>query len=216
MENEILTRLREQWQQLTVKLPKETEAKENCLQGLIEAYSEPHRFYHTLKHLDAVLKHLHLMQEGKPVSDEVQFAAWYHDVVYNPRASDNEARSADWAVRDLSIMGLNPEAIKSVVQLILATKHTSRDFPDEQTALLLDADLAVLGDSSNEYQDYADEIRREYAFVPEADYRAGRANVLRSFLDRPKIYFTKTMEGDREFSARKNLSAEIERLERPS
>lgn len=80
---------------------------------------------------------------------------------------------------------------------------------DVDAQVLLDADLAILGASEMEYQAYADKIRREYAWVPEPDYRKGRRQVLEKFLTRPKIYHLLT---HLEEPARRNLGREIARL----
>jgi predicted metal-dependent HD superfamily phosphohydrolase len=60
-----------------------------------------------------------------------------------------------------------------------------------------------------EYRTYAEQIRQEYAWVPDADYRAGRQRALAKFLARPTLYHFLV---DLESPARRNLSAEIERL----
>jgi predicted metal-dependent HD superfamily phosphohydrolase len=75
--------------------------------------------------------------------------------------------------------------------------------------VLLDADLAILGASEIDYQAYAVSIRREYAWVPEPEYRKGRRQVLERFLTRPRIFhFLSHLEEP----ARRNLVAEIARL----
>jgi predicted metal-dependent HD superfamily phosphohydrolase len=99
-----------------------------------------------------------------------------------------------------------------VAELIRATKHSVSDSNDADTALLLDADLAILGASPERYRDNADAIRREYSWVDEAAYRSGRGEVLGSFLRRDRIYRTERMAELREEFARSNLRAEITRL----
>ena len=71
--------------------------------------------------------------------------------------------------------------------------------------VLLDADLAILGASEDRYARYARDIRAEYAWVPDADYRAGRSRVLQHFLALPRIYFTDVMFEEGEQRARANL-----------
>ena len=95
-----------------------------------------------------------------------------------------------------------------VASLIRKTKtHDAGDDPDAQ--VLLDADLAILGTAEPAYRDYAERIRQEYAWVPEADYCQGRRQVLENFLGRPKIFhFLSQLEDP----ARRNIAAEISRL----
>ena len=80
---------------------------------------------------------------------------------------------------------------------------------DVDARVLIDADLAILGASEPVYRDYAEKIRQEYAWVPEAGYRHGRRRVLDSFLARPRIYH---FLGQLEEPARRNLMGEIDRL----
>ena len=65
--------------------------------------------------------------------------------------------------------------------------------PDE--AVLCDADLAVLAADPATYTAYATGVRAEYAHVDDAAWRAGRAAVLRAFLDRPVLFHTAAMAG---------------------
>ncbi|MGZ7283798.1 HD domain-containing protein, partial [Streptococcus pyogenes] len=77
-----------------------------------------------------------------------------------------------------------------IVNMIWATAHAASSAPPtlRDTQVLLDADLAILGASEERYKRYAADIRKEYAWVPEADYRKGRAAVLERFLAAPRLY----------------------------
>lgn len=179
---------------------------------LVEAYSEPHRHYHTLEHLGEMFRVVGRLANLITDMPAVQFAVWYHDIVYDPKATDNEERSADWADRDLTAFGVPDASRTTVRQLILATKHTANppDMPD--AVAFLDADLAILGAAEARYARYAADIRREYEWVPEDKYRTGRAAVLEGFLARERIYRTAMMVEEGEAAARRNLFAEIARL----
>jgi predicted metal-dependent HD superfamily phosphohydrolase len=56
---------------------------------------------------------------------------------------------------------------------------------------------------------YARDIRKEYAWVPDADYRKGRASVIRKILVRPRVFSHQIMFEEGETQARKNLNAEL-------
>ena len=58
----------------------------------------------------------------------------------------------------------------------------------------------------------AEAIRKEYSFVPESLYRSERGKVLRSFLTREFIYYTRVMRESHEEAARINIENEIEEL----
>ena len=108
-------------------------------------------------------------------------------------------------------LGVAASTIDETARLILLTRSHETGPGDRAGCTLLDADLAILAADSPTYDAYAEAIRREYAWVPEADYRAGRRRVLERFLVRPRIFFTMEM-GQAEPLARANLVREIERF----
>ncbi|HEX2734120.1 MAG TPA: hypothetical protein VHM70_21070 [Polyangiaceae bacterium] len=169
------------------------------------AYSEPQRHYHTLQHLRECFT-LYDSVVGASPNAAVELALWFHDAIYDPTRQDNEARSADWARSALEESGA-PEALQSRVrELVLATKHgpSAPGTPDAQ--LLLDVDLSILGAEPERFAEYELQIRREYAWVPEASYRAARAHVLRQFQDRAVLYHTPAIHTLLEARARDNLT----------
>jgi predicted metal-dependent HD superfamily phosphohydrolase len=142
----------------------------------------------------------------------VHLAIWSHDAVYDPRATDNEERSAALALERLRPLGVPDHTLLHVAAMIRATAHTAVDEVNADTAVLLDADLAILSAEERRYARYAADIRREYAWVHEAAYRTGRMKVLEGFLARPRIYRTERMHAAADEAARANLRMEIERL----
>jgi predicted metal-dependent HD superfamily phosphohydrolase len=178
---------------------------------LVESYSEPHRHYHTLEHVAEVLRVIGRLKGGPAV----QLAAWFHDAVYDSKAKDslNERMSADRAERELTALGLPAEVVKHVCDLVRSTVHfDGGTFTGPEFDVLHDADLAILGASEARYARYAADVRKEYAWVPEADYRAGRQKVLESFLARERIYRTEVMFAEGDEAARRNMAAEVARL----
>ena len=167
--------------------------------------SEPRRAYHTLAHIEWMLADV---PAGYEACRELIAAIWLHDIVYDPTRGDNEERSAEQARRDLAGSGI---AADSVAALILGTAHHRAG--DALQNVLNDLDLMILGGSEAEYAAYAEAIRREYAHVPDAAYRAGRPAVLRRFLERERIYQGAGLVA-REEAARRNLLREIAALER--
>jgi predicted metal-dependent HD superfamily phosphohydrolase len=182
---------------------------------LVAAYSEPHRHYHTLEHLAEMFRVVGRLSGSCADPRAVQLAVWFHDAVYDPRADDNEERSAELVAEWLGPLGLPAELLARVAALVRATAHLTdpAGSPDQDTQVLLDADLAILGASEGRYRRYAADIRKEYAFVPEAIYRAGRAAVLKQFLARPNLYYHPLMVAEGEATARRNLQSEVEALQ---
>jgi predicted metal-dependent HD superfamily phosphohydrolase len=179
---------------------------------LVAAYSEPHRHYHTLQHLRACLAHLDAAASLAQHPAEVELALWFHDAVYDPRCGDNEERSAEWAWRSILAAGCEEDVAQRVQSLVLATKgHEAGDSPDAR--LLVDIDLAILGAAPARFDAYEDEIRAEYAHVPEAQFRSGRTQVLNAFLARERIYLTSAFHDALEHRARENIGRSLAALQ---
>jgi predicted metal-dependent HD superfamily phosphohydrolase len=174
-------------------------------------WSEPHRHYHTLQHLDAVLDILDANARLADDPDAVRLAAWYHDAVYDPTAStgDNEEASAALATADLTALGLPADRVTEVARLIRLTRDHRADPRDPDGCLLADADLAILAAEPAAYDAYAAAVRREYAHVPEPLYRAGRAVVLDQLRAMPRLYQAVPAAREWTASAHANLDREL-------
>lgn len=199
-------------------------AGDAALDELLARHRQPHRRYHTATHVMWVLRHIDdLAAANTPVDlDAVRAAALFHDAVYDPRSTTNEHDSAGLARRVLADCGWEPARVDRVAALIeLTAGHVAPraddgadDGADTGADILLDADLAILGAEPADYRAYVTGVRAEYAHVDDDAWRVGRAAVLRSFLERPAIYRTTSMQATRERRARANLSAELADLQR--
>ena len=167
-------------------------------------WSEPHRAYHGLAHLAQCLDELEPARSLAESPVDVELALWFHDAVHDTRRPGNEERSAELARSVASTMGRAPESIERVVRLILATRHDAVPAPGDE-ALVVDVDLAILGQPRERFEEYEREIRREYSWVPGPIFRMKRAQVLRSFLERAAIYSTPHFRALYEQAARENL-----------
>jgi predicted metal-dependent HD superfamily phosphohydrolase len=176
-----------------------------------EAYSEPHRRYHTVAHIDACLRELDSCRSRPNRAYEVEAALWFHDVIYAPQAADNESRSADLAARFLASAGLPVGACGRVHGHVMATSHKTEP-AGLDSALVVDIDLSILGQEPVAYARFEREVRQEYRAVPTLLYRRKRAEILRSFLERKCIYWTAEFRERYEAPARVNLERAIERL----
>lgn len=183
---------------------------------LLARWAEPHRHYHTVTHLANVLSTLDAEASAAADVYLTRLAAWYHDAVYDPRATDdaNERASAALARRALDDLGLPGDAVAEVERVVLLTAAHDPDPADRNGSLLCDADLAVLAGPPDEYDRYAAAVRREYAHVPEEAFRAGRAAVLRRLLDLPALYRVPALAARWERPARANLRRELVALTR--
>ena len=178
---------------------------------LLSRWAEPQRQYHTVAHLTAVLDVVDRFAGLAPHPERVRLAAWMHDAVYDPRAlgDANERDSAEFAEGLLTTLGVPADTAAEVARLVgLTAGHaTGADDPDGE--LLCDADLAVLAGDEQAYAAYTAAIRREYAHVPDEDFRAGRAQVLKALLELPSIYRLAPLREQWEQRARANLEREL-------
>ncbi len=176
--------------------------------AIATAYGEQCRAYHNLRHIADCLGLLdqYAVLATDPVA--VEFAIWFHDIVYDPRAADNEERSADIAEGFLS----STRYAAVVADLIMATKHGANTLTGD-AALICDIDLSILGRPPAEYAAYAAAIRREYSWVPPPQYAEGRSRVLRGFMDRPALFTHAEFQQRFGTQARANLRCEISELD---
>ncbi|MEV8317227.1 hypothetical protein AB0Q95_23970 [Streptomyces sp. NPDC059900] len=180
--------------------------------NLLARWAEPQRRYHTTAHLTAVLDHIDVLEEHAQDAGLVRLAAWFHDAVYAPDRSENEERSARLAERALAEAGLSEPRIAEVARLVRLTVTHDPAEGDHNGETLCDADLAILAAAPDAYAAYASAVREEYAFVPDEDFRAGRAAVLRQLLALPRLFRTPYGTAHWEGPARANLATEIDLL----
>ena len=173
-------------------------------QQLIAAYSEQHRFYHNLTHLRECLMALDASGTEPTAARIVETALWFHDAVYDPRASDNEERSAELAGRSLRDGKVPAEVVDRVRRLILATKTHESDGQAEQ-ALMLDVDLSILGSEPIRFSEYERQIRQEYSWVPLEVFVPKRIEILEKFLNRPRVFHLPWFYDRLESRTRSNL-----------
>ncbi|MCE0556640.1 hypothetical protein [Motilimonas sp. E26] len=178
---------------------------------LIQHYQEPHRYYHNLTHIDACLTQLEQIENQLDDPLSLALAIWFHDVIYDPRKSNNEEASADLACAYLTQCGCAQEIIAKVRHLILLTQHPSQPVTKDEE-ILIDVDLSILGAEPEVYDQYELAIRQEYQHVPSILYKIGRKKLLRSFLARPQIYLSASFYCEREQIARANLQRAIDNL----
>ncbi len=152
-------------------------------------YDEPARFYHNKNHLvdlftkldtltmDADVALQQLMKQNKKV---LTYAVFFHDIVYNPKKTDNEEKSVhQWQSYALSL-SLKREMIKQVSELIQATKNHTEPTSNPLTALFLDLDLSILGSHPEAFAAYDAAIAQEYNYLDPVVYRQKRKTFLQS------------------------------------
>lgn len=179
--------------------------------SLLERYSEPHRKYHTLQHLNECLNNFEPLSRLPSHPAEVELAIWFHDAIYDLGRSDNEARSADWARTAIVAAGLSEEVAARVSSLIMATCHDAIPSGIDAQALV-DIDLWILGAPPARFAEYERQIREEYQHVPGPVFQQKRQTILKQFLARPKLFSTPVFHEHYEQQARHNLTCAIHQL----
>ena len=182
---------------------------------LVYYYMQPHRHYHTLAHISSGLKELDYAKSLAVKPDELELAWWLHDAIYETWAKDNEHQSAGLAkffITKLMNLPLSTIGIR-VYHLILPTQHRCNPnilFGD--TRLMVDIDLHELGKPPTEFNKNSTNLRREYWWMSEQEYRRNGIDFLEHFLKRTDIYLTPYFREKYEIQARENIKAEIEKL----
>lgn len=184
---------------------------------LLDRWAEPHRSYHAMTHLAAVLRGVGTLDRAGELAHAqrptVALAAWFHDAVYSGAPGSDEEASARLAETRLEPV-LGSAAVSETARLVRVTE-THDPLPDDRNgAVLVDADLQILAQDPARYTQYTEAVRQDYQHVAEADFRHGRAQVLQRLLERPALFRTATGRARWEQQARVNLRAELELLTR--
>lgn len=184
---------------------------------LLDAYTQPHRHYHNLTHIQHCLMLLYEMPFIEIIGDHnlsiLEHAIWWHDVVYDPLRNDNEENSVIMFTKNVDDISNSIKA--EVEKLILLTKNHQAEAHDLIGGIFVSIDLAILGEEPVKYQGYVDSLRKEYSHVTEEEWRQNRLKFLTSILLRkaifPHIFFYNKYEGQ----AKKNIYAELSKLFKP-
>ena len=183
----------------------------SCYKRLIKAYSETHRYYHTVAHIEAMLIHFDKVRNLADSPDEVEIAIWFHDAIYNPLSSSNEINSAQWAKDFLISSGGEATVAERVYELIMATKHDGKIVENDHK-LIVDIDLTILGANESVYDEFEANVRKEYKLIPSVIFRKKRIAILMSFLEEEAIYKLDYFKENFEIQARENLNRAISHL----
>lgn len=189
-------------------------------------YQQASRHYHNLDHIAACLKafavvlldarynqSLHLREQD---IQAIELGVWFHDVVYDATRQDNEEMSVAFLRESADKLQFNHNLLVEIVaDAIMHTRHTTDKPPGTDVAKwVLDLDLSVFSAPKKAFDEYEKNVRKEYAFVEDPLWIAGRMKVLQSFLDREWIYSTPLYRRLHEGEARENIKRSLARLEK--
>jgi predicted metal-dependent HD superfamily phosphohydrolase len=171
----VLQTLRDRWEAVWRSLGVRT-GPQDVFDELIKAYSSPDCFYHTLVHIEDCLS---IFDQTKSLAfhpTETELAIWFHDGVYDTHRTNNEQKSAEWAWITIERLGINNDTADIVADLVRATRHTN-EITDVDAQLIVDVDLSILGREADVFWRYEEDIRKEYAWVPEPAFRRKRTEI---------------------------------------
>lgn len=170
---------------------------------LAEGYTEPHRHYHDIGHLKHCLEALGLAaaQSGDPVT--LELAIWFHDVVYDPGAKDNESRSAEVFAR---LVGpyMAPTRVDRIRTLILTTMHREQpEVGDER--FIADIDLSSFAKTWPQFLTDCENLRAEEPNQSDVDFFSAKIPFYRGLLQRRRLFNTLPFQLRYEAQARENI-----------
>ena len=200
-----LDQFKSHWLRFSSQLSLELVVNQTLLNTLITAYTEPQRAYHNIQHIVECLALFQNIESELNDPIAVETAIWFHDVVYDPQASDNEEQSAQFMQKHCANI-VEKEMLEKAAQWIIATKkHQATNDHDLNT--LLDIDLAILGSHNSRFTEYEQQIQQEYAWVESELYQRKRAEVLSHFYQMKPLYQTEYFRRKFEINAKLNLTA---------
>lgn len=99
-----------------------------------------------------------------------------------------------------------------MARLVLVTLQHAPEPGDPDAAVLVDADLSVLGQVAGRYHVYLRDVREEYARYTDEEFRQGRLAVVEALLGRDRLFHTRPGRGLWADRAAVNLAEEHARL----
>jgi predicted metal-dependent HD superfamily phosphohydrolase len=202
---------RQRWMELVEFLGADRNLARRWFERLEACYTEAHRRYHTMQHLEECLEELDEIEGDEERLALLEVALWFHDTVCDPGSHNNALASAALAKEFLLECQASESVVEFVKDMIMATKdHRAQDDPD--AAIMIALDLNIFARSPQRYLAYEKQVREECSSLPEESYRAQRITWLQTFLDHPVIYESETMREIYEEQARFNLEQRIAQL----
>jgi predicted metal-dependent HD superfamily phosphohydrolase len=161
------------WQALAAHIGLDRAKSQEVGGYLLSQYSGSDRHYHGVEHIVSMLEGLDAVKAAFEHPLAAELAIFFHDVIYNPSRHDNEAQSAK-KMQDLLGTLVDETLLETALRSVEATKQHAMT-PSHDTNLLLDLDMAILGQPWDVYARYAQGVMQEYLPVyGELAYRHGR------------------------------------------
>ncbi len=178
---------------------------------LRQRYSEGHRRYHTPVHIAHCLKLFDLARDDMEEPDAVEMSIWFHDVIYDARAPDNEEKSAEYFVE---VCGDEvEERFKSkVYNLIIVTIHKELPMTVDEK-YMVDIDLSSFGLPWERFLKDSQAVREEFRHLNDEEFYPAQKQFLETLVERKYFCFTEFFRERHEKTARENIARYLKNLE---
>ncbi|MEM7562350.1 MAG: hypothetical protein AAF353_04770 [Pseudomonadota bacterium] len=197
-----LNRFSKLWQ--SSLLPQAPDQSEQIYARLAAAYSEPHRYYHTMDHINYCLGQLDLCRSEVDNADAIEMAIWFHDVIYQPGNPDDERQSAA-LYADLAKGVHSDHFISQVYEMIIATIHDGESLQHSDNKYMVDIDLSSFALDWDAFVQDSENLRLENPHVEAGEYQRRQKKFRESLLARERFFYTDFFHQRYEQQARKNL-----------
>ena len=183
---------------------------------ILNNYTKKWKYYHNLNHIfsfiDLYQKYNNLIDKEK---NEFLLSIFFHDIIYIPSRRDNEKQSIkifEEFYQEIKPINLNKE---KVVKLIIETENhlSNKEYNSNDINLFLDMDMQII--AQDHWEDYENNIRKEYCFMDYDNYKIKRKEFLEKLEKKEKIFRTKTFFDEFEEKARNNIKNIIKTLNNP-
>jgi len=172
------------------------------------SYSK-NRYYHTLKHINSVLNAIQDFKLSPEERVKIEWAIWFHDYIYDVKSTNNEQKSAEQFKIITGYIRMEKEVIEEIAKLIIITKH-DKEPETKLEKIICDGDLKELA-SLNHLKNVKN-IRLEYSFLNDEEWKKGRKEFLEFMLNKKYIFHTNEYRNLYKKQARDNLQLELNNI----
>ena len=189
---------------------------------LVERWSAPERQLHNLRRLMNTLTHIDEIASSAHDADILRVAAWYHGAFLNKgleiklggfQANFASTRCIDHAHNRLTNLGVPEEVVVRIDELIAFLTRHRAPRSDFDAQVLVDADLACLSCSPQDYKKLRCALRAELSELDDLQFIKARRALVKKLLGYESIYQS-PLGAAWEDTARANLEVELARLDR--
>lgn len=208
--------VKNEWEEAITKLI--PEVNPSCMHSALTLIDQSYngRYYHNAQHIENVVYNIKKIISTSQIHVNtlpVLFvAAILHDVIYVPTNRANEEQSCVFAYNMLTLLNSTLLVVNRVNALIMST--SSKDIVAEHDKILHDADYSIMASSPMEYNEYANNLRREYTqYYSYRAYVIGRKQFLERQIMKQNIYYTQYAKDNHwETTAKANILIELKQL----